>query len=147
MYVWWRNGASISRLPSCKKDRYRREIIFEFLEWIEQQPSLHNLRIVIVYRSPYSDEHKVPTSTFFSEFADNLASIVLCREQLLLSGDFNIHVDYALNADCEKLTDLLESYGLQQHVTGPTHKHDHTLDLNQNYYPLLETTLLFNTFK
>ena len=78
---------------------------------------------------PYSDEHKVPTSTFFSECADYLESIVLSREQLLLSGYFNIHVDNALDADSIKLTDLLESYGLQQHLPGPTHKHDHTLDL------------------
>ena len=125
----YRDSLHVKKIDAGEKES------FEFLEWIEQQPSSHNLGIVIVYRPPYSDEHKVPTSTFFSEFADNLVSIVLCREQLLLSGDFNIHVDNALNADCKKLTDLLESYGLQQHVTGPTHKHDHTLDLN-HYTPI-----------
>ena len=45
------------------------------------------------------------------------------------AGDFNIHVDNAEDTDAIKLIDLLESYGLQQHVTSPTHKHDHTLDL------------------
>ncbi|CAH3120278.1 unnamed protein product, partial [Porites lobata] len=28
-----------------------------------------------------------------------------------------------------KFSDLLESFGLKQHVTGPTHKDGHTLDL------------------
>ena len=37
--------------------------------------------------------------------------------------------DNAEDTDAIKLIDLLESYGLQQHVTSPTHKHDHTLDL------------------
>ena len=58
-----------------------------------------------------------------------LESIVLCQEQLLISGDFNIHLDNAVDTDAIKLIDLLESHGLQQHVTSPTHKHDHTLDL------------------
>lgn len=102
---------------------------FEFSELIVQQPSSHNLRVIILYRPPSSDVHRVPISTFFSELADYLESIVLCQEQLLISGDFNIHVDNAEDTDARKLIDLLESYGLQQHVTSPTHKHDHTLDL------------------
>ena len=73
--------------------------------------------------------HRVPISTFFSELADYLESIVLCQEQHLTSGDFNIHVDNAEDTDAIKLIDLLESYGLQQDVTSSTHKHDHTLDL------------------
>ena len=102
---------------------------FEFSELIVQQPSSHNLRVIILYRPPSSDVHRVLISTFFSELADYLESIVLCQEQLLISGDFNIHVDNAEDTDARKLIDLLESYGLQQHVTSPTHKHDHTLDL------------------
>ena len=117
-----------------------RKNLLNFFEWIDQQPCMFNsLRIVIVYRPPIFDKHKVPTSTFVSEFADNLESIVLCREQLMLSGDFNIHVDNALETDCKRLSDLLGSDGLQQHVTGPTHKHDHTLDLN-HYTPIWSVT-------
>lgn len=44
-------------------------------------------------------------------------------------GDFNLHVDDLENSDSMKFLDLLESYGLQQHVTVSTHKHGHTLDL------------------
>ena len=70
--------------------------------------------------------HRVPISTFLLELADYLESVVLCQEQLLISGDFNIHLDNAVDTDAIKLIDLLESYGLQQHVT---RKHDHTNDL------------------
>ena len=38
-------------------------------------------------------------------------------------------MDDAGDTDSIKLLDLLESYGLQQQVTGPTHSPDHTLDL------------------
>ena len=55
--------------------------------------------------------------------------ILLIKENLLISGDFNIHVDNIHDSDAIKFSDLLESFGLKQHVTGPTHKDGHTLDL------------------
>lgn len=50
----------------------------------------------------------------------------MSQEQLLITGDFNIHVDIADDPDSLKLFDLLQSLGLRQHVT---HAHGHTLDL------------------
>ena len=102
---------------------------FEFSEWIVSSPSLHNLRIVIIYRPPYSDEHRVSTNAFFTEFSSYLESILLSKEQLLITGDFNIYVDIVDDPDSLKLLDLLESLGLRQHVSQPTHLHGHTLDL------------------
>ena len=54
---------------------------------------------------------------------------VLCREELLLLGDFNIRVDAVDDIDARKFSDLLESLGLVQHVDHATHVHGHTLDL------------------
>ena len=56
-------------------------------------------------------------------------SILLSKEQLLITGDFNIHIDAVDDPDSLKLLDLLESVGLRQHVSQPTHVHGHTLDL------------------
>ena len=50
-------------------------------------------------------------------------------ELLLITGYFNIHIDYPCDPDCVRFLDLLESMGLQQHVDAPTHKSGHTLDL------------------
>ena len=44
-------------------------------------------------------------------------------------GDFNIHVDIGNDPDSLKLSDLLDSLGLHQHVDQLTHIHGHTLDL------------------
>ena len=68
-------------------------------------------------------------TSFFTEFSDYLETIVLCKEQLVVVGDFNIHVDVPNDSDSTKFLDLLESFSLQQHVVGPTHIHGHTLDL------------------
>ena len=48
---------------------------------------------------------------------------------MLITGDFNVHIDVPDDPDTVKLLDLLESFGLHQHVTVPMHKFGHTLDL------------------
>ncbi len=54
--------------------------------------------------------------------------------KLLIVGDFNIHVDVLNNSSAKKFSALLDSFGLVQHVSDPTHdggagKIRHTLDL------------------
>ena len=92
-------------------------------------PSSHGLRIIIIYRPPYSENHKVPSSIFFNEFSEYLEFVVLCGEQLIIVGDFNFHIDVQYDNDAVTLLDTLESFGLEQHVAGPTHTEGHTLDL------------------
>ena len=87
------------------------------------------MRVVVVYRPPYSGEHKVPTSVFFDEFSAYLESLLLCKERLLICGDFNIDVDSVDDPDSVKFRDLLESVGLRQHVKKSTHNNGHILDL------------------
>ena len=42
---------------------------YEFSEWLIHLTSAEKMRVVVVYRPPYSGEHKVPTSVFFDEFS------------------------------------------------------------------------------
>ena len=44
-------------------------------------------------------------------------------------GDFNIQVDNEKDALGLAFKDILNSTGVRQHVSGPTHCHNHTLDL------------------
>jgi hypothetical protein len=52
-------------------------------------------------------------------------------EVLLITGarDFNFHVDCPTEADAKKFADLMNTFGLIQHVHVPTHSSGHTLDL------------------
>ena len=102
---------------------------YEFSEWLIYLTSAEKMRVAVVYRPPYSGEHKVPTSVFFDEFSAYLESLLLCKERLLICGDFNIHVDSVDDPDSVKFRDLLESVGLQQHVKKSTHNNGHILDL------------------
>ena len=101
---------------------------FEYSEWkiTSGSPRVH---LIIVYRPPYSEAHPITTSVFLTEFADYLESTVLCTDQLLITGDFNLHVDVIDDSDACRFHELLDSIGLDQHVKVPTHTSGHTLDL------------------
>ena len=121
--IMYRDSLNVKRIDGGEHES------FEFSEWMVSGRSTKKLRVVIIYRPPYSEDHPVTVLTFCSEFANYMESILLSKEQLLIVGDMNIHVHDASDADARNFLDLLESLGLQQHVRGPTHIHGHTLDL------------------
>ncbi len=54
---------------------------------------------------------------------------MLAADKVLIVGDFNIHVDNEKDALGSAFLDILNSIGVRQHVSGPTHCRNHTLDL------------------
>ena len=69
------------------------ESSFEFAKWFVSTPTVR-LRVIVVYKSPYSHTHPV-TSTFITEFANFLESVVLLNE-LLICGDFKYMSTYPM---------------------------------------------------
>ena len=65
---------------------------FEFSEWTVKVHD-RSMTYVIVYRPPYSSLHPVSISVFFDEFSQFLENVVVCPEVLVISGDFNLHLD------------------------------------------------------
>ena len=118
----YQNSLTVKKIDASEKTS------FEFSEWTVQSAS-HNLRFIVIYQPLYSDEHRATTMGLFAEFADYVDTILLSREELLILGDFNIHVDVAGDSDANKLSHFFESVGLQQHVEQYTHVQGHTLDL------------------
>ena len=84
---------------------------------------------MVLYRPPYSPAHPVTTSTFFTDFADYLETLILSSEPLVITGDFNVQVDNSNHPDATKLLDLLDWLGFCQYVTQSTHELGHTIDL------------------
>ncbi len=54
---------------------------------------------------------------------------MLAADKVLIVGDFNIHVDNEKYALGSAFIDILNSIRVRQHVSGPTHCRNHTLDL------------------
>ena len=98
---------------------------FECLE-LSISSSLRNaLQLCVVYRPGSA----LVSKQFFEEFSCLLESATLASGQLVITGDFNIHMD---NIDCKGakiMKDILYSAGLKQHVSEPTHRRGHVLDL------------------
>ncbi|KAK6171817.1 hypothetical protein SNE40_018244 [Patella caerulea] len=82
------------------------------------------LRFVVIYRPPNSS-----LTNFFADFSEYYETLILKSGHLIITGDFNIHVDILSDPVVEEFKDPLQSFGLSQHVISPTHRQGHTLDL------------------
>ena len=119
----YKNNLRVTTIRSGEEDS------FEYSELLVEVSSSRKLRVVIVYRPPYSEHHKISIGAFIRQFSNYMESVILSKEHLLVLGDFNIHLDVSDDADAVKFHDLLESLGLEQHVTKSTHIHGRILDL------------------
>jgi hypothetical protein len=88
-----------------------------------------SVRIVVVYRPPPSPKNGLKPGQFHLEFADYLTHLVGLPSKVIIVGDFNVHWEKASNLETTAFRDIMESAGFTQHVIGPTHIENHTLDL------------------
>ena len=103
---------------------------FEHLNTVIIHPQCSkSINLTVVYRPPRSNKNNIPISVFFDEISELFAVLCMTPDRLLITGDFNIHVDKPEDPAAAKFLSLLQSLGLVQHVTVPTHVAGHTLDL------------------
>ena len=81
------------------------------------------MRMLIVYRLNTS----IPS--FLCEFESLLDELTMVPGELIITGGFNLYCEIPNAPGVKALKDLLAENTLQQHVTRPTHKAGHTLDL------------------
>ena len=80
--------------------------------------------LLTVYRPP-----SLSTCTFISEFSSVLENLASTSSELLITGDFNYHVDCTSDPTVSQFLSLLDAFDLTQLITFPTHSSGHTLDL------------------
>ena len=66
---------------------------------------------------------------FFKEFSSLLEKVVVCSVELLIIGDFDFHMDDTADRYAAQFGSILELFNLKQHVTVPTYRSGHILDL------------------
>ena len=70
------------------------------------------------------------TDIFFEELQTYLEVVTLYKCQIIVAGDFNIHVECSNDKDAAKLNDILLNFDCKQHVPHETrHRNGGTLDL------------------
>ena len=91
------------------------------LVWIHLSTNPTNL--TTIYRPP-----KINTD-FLKEFSAFLTVLCSLYPNVILLGDFNIHMGNTTNPLTKDFTSCLYSFGLQQFINFPAHSKAHILDL------------------
>ncbi len=120
--IIYREGIKCEGRPSIQPTTFE-HMVYKFTSHVK------SMTLAVLYRPTHSEKNNKPMSLFFDELTDLLENLSTSVDELLVVGDFNIHVDNKLNRDAIHLLDLLDSFNLIQHVNEPTHKDGHTLDL------------------
>jgi exonuclease III len=113
------------------KAKIMKELHVESFECLEAMLTTAStcVRIVVIYRPPPSQKNGLSKTLFFDEFSNFLNDHTLSTGRMIILGDFNFHWENNQNTDTIHLRQILESCSLMQHVKGPTHTSNHTLDL------------------
>ena len=80
------------------------------------------LNVLNIYRPPG------PSTSLCGELQDILSYMAWLSHDLVLMGDFNLHVESS-SSDLRQLTGILQSFNLDQYVNFVTHIRGHSLDL------------------
>ena len=82
------------------------------------------INFIVLYR--YCE---VAPSTFLTEFYKFMENIFIDFKNVIILGDFNLHLNEKFNPTTIKFHDILNSFSLTQEIEVPTHKLGNTLDL------------------
>ena len=66
---------------------------------------------------------------FLTEFTKWITYVVVQDTNLLVAGDFNLHINNKNDENAANFKESMVAFGLVQHVTRPTHKPGNILDL------------------
>jgi hypothetical protein len=90
------------------------------------------LTVFNIYRPPTAPSKsriKSSFSYFLEDFQNLISDVATLPHDYVITDDNNIHVDDLSDSHTQQFTSLLSLANLTQHVSFPTYRHLHTLDL------------------
>ena len=120
-------------------EKIKPPFVIKTMEFMEVMLTLRGkkTRLVIIYRPKPSKKNIYTLTAFFTEFRKLLAYYNLLKDEVVIMGDFNFHVNKVADPDTRKLNEILTSFSLTQHINEPTHKDGNTL--RSHYYQTIVT--------
>ena len=88
----------------------------------------NKITIITTYRPPQSQQELGTIAAFSDEFVEYYSNIVAKNSNIIIMGDFNIHVDNLEDKNSIQFLEMIEVMGLQQNVKIPTYRDDHIQD-------------------
>ena len=61
---------------------------------------------------------------FLDEFADYMENFLTTNHNIVIAGDFNLHINNQDDPEAPLFTDMMDALGLDCHVNFPTHQMD-----------------------
>ena len=116
---------SYLKISMVKAKRYK---TFESME-LKLISNGQTVHLVIVYRPEPTNVNRYCMTDFHSEFMTFLAYYHKYANEVILVGDFNLHINKPHDKNTRKFNDNLDMFNLIQHVKEPTHKDGNVLDL------------------
>ena len=114
-------------LKSCvmfKKINYKQFSSFEHIIIKVPVTDCSNILLVCIYRVLF-----ISIVDFLDEIVTLFEMLVTTKENFILAGDVNIHMDVDDVTYTNKFKDILDMFNMIQHVDFPTHIQGHTLDV------------------
>jgi len=121
-----RDSAVIVKSPPCPSFKSF-EVSSVTLKLLQSKLTVFN-----VYRPPATTTNtrkSVPFSVFLGELDSLLTLAATTPHEFLITGDFNLHLDKPDDSQVKQFLSALDSTNLTQHVSFPTHRDHHILDL------------------
>ena len=76
---------------------------------------------IAIYRQPYSSTNQDMETKFLDEFTVWLANIFGSFSNMIVLGNFNIHINEENDNEAGIFVDTITALGFNQHVSFPTH--------------------------
>ena len=85
--------------------------------------------IVAIYHPPYSVTNNSTNAKFIDEFTEYLVDSIMTYNNIVILGDFNLHINDQEDPDTNIFIDTTAALGLNQYVDFVTHNKGNILDL------------------
>ena len=87
------------------------------------------INIIAIYHPPYSIINQSTSAMFLDDLANVFEKHLMSLSNILVTGDFNLHMDKMDDPDVNIFKDMVQAFGPDCQVDFPTHPNRHTLDL------------------
>ena len=124
-------GLAILFKPNVKVKQVYLKMEYQTFEYVMSsfRHEENTVKLVNLYRRPYSEQHRCTEKMFLKDFGDFLNEVYSPEEHLILLGDFNLNMSTTAITVIRDFTELLHTFNLVQLVTDSTHIKDGILDL------------------
>ena len=113
-------------IPNVMNKEPHNPLSMEF--WQVKSSKLTNV-IIAIYHPPYSDANPVTNSMFIDDFTNWIGERVMTYDNIIITGDFNLHVNEVDNPEIQVYNNTITALGFNQVVDFEAHKKGNHLDL------------------